>query len=86
MEVQMELGHKTTILLSPRMHLRLTQLATRRGTSMGALIRRALEVTYGLQDSDAPLVALAELAALSLPVGSPASMKAESIESPGEIP
>ncbi len=71
--------HKTTILLTPSLHERLTRLARERGTSMGQLIRSAVEAQYGLVDPDERLAAVAALAALSLPVDTPAAMKAESV-------
>ena len=82
----MELGHKTTILLSEAMHARLTRPAARRGTSMGALIREAVEARFASPSADERLEAVAALAALGLPVGDPAQMKAESVEPAGELP
>lgn len=82
----MELERKTTILLSPALHERLQKLARMRGTSMGALIREAVEAQYGLVSVEERLAAVRDLASMNLPVGSPAEMKAESVEDPGEIP
>jgi len=76
----MELDRKTTILLSPRLHDRLSQLAARRGTSMGALIRAAVEAQYGLVDAETRTAALHALCELGLPVGSPSEMKQESVD------
>lgn len=70
--------HKTTILLTPSLHERLTRLSRLRGVSMGQLIRSAVEAQYGLVDPDQRLAAVAALGALSLPVDSPQVMKAES--------
>jgi predicted DNA-binding protein len=78
MEVAVELSQKTTILLTPQLHERLASLARRRGVSMGQLVRSAVEAQYGLVDPDARLDAVQALGALSLPVGSPAELKAES--------
>jgi hypothetical protein len=75
----MELSQKTTILLSAAQHQRLVSLARQRGVSMGHLIRTAVEAQYGADDVQSRLDAVAELAALNLPVGTPAQMKAESI-------
>lgn len=72
-------SHKTTILLTPSLHERLTRLARARGTSMGQLIRSAVEAQYGLAEPGERLAAVAALAGLSLPVHTPAAMKAESI-------
>lgn len=74
-----DLEHRTTILLSADLHRRLGVLAARRKSSMGALIREAVEAYYGLCDEVDRLAALDELCALELPVGSPAEMKAESV-------
>ena len=82
----MQLEHRTTLLLTPHLHARLTRLAVRRRTSMGALIRAAVEATYGRADIEDRLEALAALSAIGLPVGSPAEMKAESVEAPEELP
>lgn len=81
-----ELDHRTTILLPTALHARLTRLAARRGTSMGALIRAAVEATYGRADAEERLDALRELAALGLPVGSPDQMKAESLPPVEDVP
>ena len=48
------LTKKTTILLQPELHRRLTRLAERRGTSLGELIRSACETQYGLGGSEEP--------------------------------
>ena len=75
----MELSKKTTILLSDDGHRRLTAVAARRGVSMGQLIREACEQVYGLVDEQDRVSAAGALASLSLPVGSPAAMKRESV-------
>ncbi|MEQ1691952.1 MAG: ribbon-helix-helix protein, CopG family [Gemmatimonas sp.] len=77
----MELSKKTTILLSPETHKRLSELAARRGTSLGQLVREACVEQYGLVDTDTRVAAVAALSALSLPVGSPRDMKEESVPS-----
>ena len=77
----MELSKKTTILLSPETHERLTALAARRGKSLGALVREACVAQYGVVDTDMRVAAVAALSALSLPVGSPRDMKHESVPS-----
>jgi predicted DNA-binding ribbon-helix-helix protein len=86
MEAHVELAHRTTILLTPALHDRLTRLARQRGVSMGALIRAAVEAQYGGTTSAERLAALEELTALALPVGSTAAMKAESTDEPGFVP
>lgn len=82
----MALERKTTILLSPALHMRLTTLARHRGASMGSLIRDAVEAQYGLTTAEERLDAVRALEAMALPVGSPAEMKAESVDAPTELP
>ncbi len=74
----MELSKKTTILFSPELHRRLTGLASRRGVSLGELVREACEARYGIIGGPERTDAARALAALQLPVGSPAEMKQES--------
>lgn len=47
----MELSKKTTILFSPETHERLTELAARRGVSLGELVRDACVAQYGIGKS-----------------------------------
>ncbi|MCU0534391.1 MAG: type II toxin-antitoxin system HicB family antitoxin [Hydrococcus sp. Prado102] len=76
----MELSVKTTILLSPELHRRLTSYAEQRGVSMGALVREACETLYGTEvDRTSRLDAVRALGALALPVGAVADMKRESV-------
>jgi predicted DNA-binding protein len=75
----MELSKKTTILFSPETHARLTELAARRGESLGELVRDACVAQHGLVDTDARVAAVAALSAMSLPVGTPRDMKQESV-------
>jgi hypothetical protein len=75
----MDLTKKTTILFSPESHRRLSELAERRGVSLGELVREACAAAYGIVDHDARVSAVASLAALSLPVGTPREMKHESV-------
>ena len=77
-----KLTKKTTILLQPDLHHRLTTLAAQRGTSLGELVRRACEEHYGLGHSEERLRAVRALADLALPVGSPKEMKRESVPAP----
>lgn len=81
----MELSKKTTILFSPEQHRQLTDMAERRKTSLGDLVREACAITYGLADTDARRSAVAALSALALPVGSPEAMKRESVVSPDTL-
>lgn len=79
----MELTKKTTILLSEDGHRRLAAVAAQKGVSMGQLIREACEQVYGLVDETERVSAASALAALSLPVGTTAAMKRESVPSIG---
>jgi predicted DNA-binding protein len=81
----MELTKKTTILFSPEQHDRLTQLAAQRGTSLGDLVREACEKQYGVVPVGDRLAAVAALAALDLPVGSPADLERESVPFPDDL-
>jgi predicted DNA-binding protein len=79
MEAHMELTKKTTILFPPDLHERLSRLAEQRGTSLGNLVRKACEIQYGLVSAETRLEAVRQLAAMSLPVGDPGTMKRESV-------
>jgi len=81
----MELSKKTTILFSPSLHEHLTRLAEQRRTSLGDLVRRACETEYGFSSPQERQRAVQELAALSLPVGSVAEMKRQSVPEPEEL-
>lgn len=81
----MELSKKTTILFTPDQHRRLSELAERRGTSLGDLVREACVIAYGVADVDGRVAAASALASLSLPVGTPAEMKRESVPDPGDL-
>ena len=80
----MELSKKTTILFSPELHKRLVTLAEHRRTSIGELVRSAVEQQYGLVDERQRLEAVEELAAMSLPVGPPEQLERESVPKPEE--
>ena len=78
-EAHMELSKKTTILFSPELHAHLVRLAAQRGTSLGELVRSACVRAYGASSPSDRLAAVAELAGLALPIGSPQQMEAESV-------
>lgn len=78
----MELSKKTTILFPPDLHEDLLRLAKAKGCSLGALIRDAVRKQYGLASREERLRAVAELAALELPVGDVEEMIAQSTPSP----
>jgi hypothetical protein len=79
MEATMERAKKTTILFPLDLHERLSRLAERQGTSLGDLVRRACELQYGRVSAETRLEAVRQLAAMSLPVGDPGTMKQESV-------
>ena len=85
-EVYMDkLTKKTTILLQPDLHRRLTRLAAQRGTSLGELMRRACEKQYGIGGSEERIRAARAIGTLELPVCEPAQMKRESQPQPGDF-
>ena len=53
--------------------------------SLGDLVREACVVTYGIADTDQRVSAVAALAALALPVGTPAELKRESVPDPAAL-
>ena len=55
----MELSKKTTILFSPKSHRQLSDLAERRGVSLGELGREACAPAYGIVDQEAVVEAAA---------------------------
>ena len=81
----MELSKKTTILLSPRLYSLLKQLSESTNRSIGELIRSACEKQYGLHPESKALEAADRLATFQLPVGTPASMKRESVTPPEDL-
>jgi hypothetical protein len=81
----MELTKKTTILFPPELHRRLSRLAARQGSSLGALVREACERQYGIAGSTAGVAAVTALAGLHLPVGKVDAMKRESVPAAGAL-
>ncbi len=75
----MEYSKKTTILFSPQSHRRLSELAERRGISLGELVREACATVYSIVEQEDRVAAAGALASLALPVGSPRAMKRESV-------
>jgi hypothetical protein len=86
MEAHMELTKKTTILFSPELYDDLANLARQRGTSVGDLIREACRSQYFLTSRQERLSIVDEMAALSLPVGTPEEMELESVPIAEPIP
>lgn len=68
---------KTTILLSKRLHRRLQRLSKITNKSMGRLLRDAAERQYFAVPPDERAAAVKKMAAMQIPVGSPAEIKAE---------
>ena len=85
MEVHIKLTKKTTILFPPELYNHLVSLAKQRKVSLGHLVRAACEVEYGKLSGEETVDAVKELAGLSLPVGSPAEMKQESVPKAEEL-
>jgi len=85
MEVHMELTKKTTILFPPDLHERLARLAEQRRTSIGDLVRTAVERQYGLVCKEERFQAVCSLGELDLPVGSAKEMEEESVPTAEEI-
>jgi hypothetical protein len=75
----MELSKKATILFPRDLYGQLARLARQRDTSVGALVRNACRSQYGFATRESRLSAVAELASLSLLVGSPEEMERESV-------
>lgn len=52
------MSHRTQVVLEDRQYARLTAESARTGVSLGELVRRAVDRTYGLPDDDATVAAL----------------------------
>ena len=83
--MDMELSKKTTILLSPALHDRLTKLAQERKTSLGELVRAACEREYTQPTREEKLAAVRRIAALKLPVSDVRTMKRQSVPHPDDL-
>lgn len=81
----MELLKKTTILFSPDLYDRLSEVAKQKGVSIGRLVREACEAQYGLVSPDERLRAVEEIGRLGLPVASVREMKRQSVPTPDEL-
>ena len=81
----MGLTKKTTILFPPDLHHHLCEIAARKGTSLGALVREACKREYGGATTEERLAAVANLAALDLPVDTPEAMARESVPRPDDL-
>lgn len=82
----MEMVKKTTILFPPDLYLQLATVAKQRHTSVGELVRAACRAQYSLSTRENRLAMVGQLAGLSLPVGSPAEMKRESVPAVEPLP
>jgi hypothetical protein len=85
MEAYMELSKKTTILFTPELHARLSELASRLGISLGELVREACERQYGLGSPESRVGAVQKLSGLALPVAGTKKMKRESVPEESEL-
>lgn len=81
----MELSKKTTILFPPRLYAHLVDVARRRKTSVGDLVRSACEAQYGDLSLDERLQAVEALRRLSLPVSTPEQMARESVPPASDV-
>ncbi len=72
------LTRRVQILLSPQHYERLEALARARGTSIGTLIRHAVEALYLQSDEHERLQAVRRLSTLRLPVADWEQMERES--------
>ena len=81
----MSLSKRTTVLFSPDLYARLAREAERRRTSVGHLVREACARAYQVDPEADRVAAVEALAELSLPVGTPSDMKAESVPAPGDL-
>ena len=79
------LTKKTTILLPPGLHQRLTRLAEQRRTSLGELVRSSCEHAYGAASVEEKVNAVRRMAGLALPVASVRRMKRESVPDAGGL-
>ncbi len=84
--IQVGLVKKTTILFPPAQYAQLARTARQRKTSVGDLVREACRIQYSSGSTEDRLSMVAELAALSLPVGTPSEMKAESVPAIESLP
>ena len=82
----MELSKKTTILFPPPLHQHLVRVAARVGVSLGELVRKACAERYGPAGGAERVQAASLIRSLSLPVGSVADMKLESVPAPKRLP
>lgn len=73
------LTKKTTVLLSPELHARLTRLAAQKGTSLGELARSACVREYCAASVEEKIATVRRLAGLQLPVSTVRRMKRESV-------
>lgn len=81
----MELTKKTTILFPEPFYRNLARTAKRRGKSVGQLVRDACAKEYGISCRDEAGESVGLLAAMSLPVADPGTMKRESVPGPSEL-
>jgi hypothetical protein len=80
-DIDMDLTKKATILFSPSLYQHLADEAELRNSSVGELVREACRLQYLQKPSrEKRLSAVAAMAKLRLPVGTPQQMKNESVD------
>jgi hypothetical protein len=77
--MDMEPTKKATILFSPKLYRRMTQIAEQRGTGLGELVRSACEREYGRTPREEKIAAIRRMSQLGLPVADVRRMKRESV-------
>ena len=74
-----QLTRRVQVLFSPQQYARLETIAKAQGTSVGALIRQAVEKLYLQSDKAERLQAVRRMAAMQLPVADWEQMERESM-------
>ncbi len=82
----MELSKKTTILFPPDLYDQLASLAAQRQSSVGELVREACRSQYSFSSRAERMALIEQMAALSLPVGTPEEMERESVSEVEPLP
>jgi hypothetical protein len=86
MDAHMELSKKTTILFPPDLYDQLASLAAQRQSSVGELVREACRSQYSFSSRAERMALIEQMAALSLPVGTPEEMERESVSEVEPLP
>ena len=86
MDMDTELSKKTTILFPPDLYDQLAALARKRDSSVGELVRDACRRQYFRSTRDERIAAVAQMASMNLPVGTPEEMELESVPRAEPLP